>query len=305
LQVGLAEIRKKVENGVIDPGIRKKVLESITKANSAISHEVERGRLKVGKQRADQVSASNIVSRKRTRNSTDDQRLEDQQGDGIVNKRSKDPGKFSIKPGDAVSASAKIVDNKDEPGSFSKDHPARQFGIVKRIWRNLNRVQVEWDDGYMMHKLEELTLEKVKVNAAFFVTMMVVESLKLSRDSTDKVHWPRDFFHALVSSEWRDWVLAVKKEVASWQAFNAYSLIDFRNRKPGSSIVPLGELYTRKRDGAFKFRQYLMGNLLKKGRDFDETFSSCISWDSIRWFAAVACVTGKKIFGLDAVTRFL
>ncbi len=48
-----------------------------------------------------------------------------------------------------------------------------------------------------------------------------------------------------------------------------------------------------------------MGNLLKKGKDFDETFSSCISWDGIRWFAAVACVTGKKIFGLDAVTGFL
>ncbi len=71
--------------------------------------------------------------------------------------------------------------------------------------------------------------------------------------------------------------MAVKKEIASWLAFNACNVIDFKDRKPGSSIVPLGELYTRKRDGTFKFRQYLMGNLLKKGKDFDETFSSCIS----------------------------
>jgi hypothetical protein len=45
-----------------------------------------------------------------------------------------------------------------------------------------------------------------------------------------------------------------------------------------------------------------MDNLLKKGKDEDETFSSCVSWDGIRWFAAVACVTGKVIKGLDAVT---
>ena len=44
-------------------------------------------------------------------------------------------------------------------------------------------------------------------------------------------------------------MLAVKKEVQSWLAFNAYNEIPFSDRKAGSSIVPLGELYTRKRDG--------------------------------------------------------
>ena len=105
--------------------------------------------------------------------------------------------------------------------------------------------------------------------------------------------------------EWREWVLAVKKEIESWLAFNAYTEIKFNERKVGASIVPLGELYTRKRDGTFKFRQYLMGNLLRKGKDFDETFSSCISWDGIRWSMSIACATGKVVRGLDAVTGFL
>ena len=48
-----------------------------------------------------------------------------------------------------------------------------------------------------------------------------------------------------------------------------------------------------------------MGHRLKKGKDFDETFSSCISWDGIRWCAAVATATDKLIHGLDAVTGFL
>jgi hypothetical protein len=64
-----------------------------------------------------------------------------------------------------------------------------------------------------------------------------------------------------VSPYWREWVAAIKKEIASWLDFNAYSEIPFAERKHGSSIVPLGELFTRKRDLSFKFRQYLMGNL--------------------------------------------
>ncbi len=48
-----------------------------------------------------------------------------------------------------------------------------------------------------------------------------------------------------------------------------------------------------------------MGNMLRKGKDFDETFSCCVSWDGIRWSASVACAMSKQIRGLDAVTGFL
>ncbi len=54
--------------------------------------------------------------------------------------------------------------------------------------------------------------------------------------------------------DWRDWIAAVKKEIEMWLVFNAYSEIPFIERKPGSSIVPLVELYTRKRDESYKFR---------------------------------------------------
>jgi hypothetical protein len=137
------------------------------------------------------------------------------------------------------------------------------------------------------------------------VTVVIVEALKTPKDPLDKDGWFRNFFEAMVSPDWREWVLAIKKEIASWNDFNAFTEIPFSSRTPGSSIVPLGELFTMKRDLSFKFRQYLMGNLLKKGKDYDETFSSCISWDGIRWCAAVACATNKLIHGLDAVTGFL
>ena len=88
-------------------------------------------------------------------------------------------------------------------------------------------------------------------------------------------------------------------------AFGAYVEISIGEKILGASIVPLGELYKRKRDDSYMYRQYPMGNLLKQGKDFAETFSSTASWDGIRWCASVACATNKEIHGLDAVTGFL
>ena len=120
-------------------------------------------------------------------------------------------------------------------------------------------------------------MEKAKVTSNMILTVMLSEGERVSYEAADKSSWPSDFFQALVKTDWRDWVAAVKKEIGSWMDFNAYTEIDIKDKTPGASIVPLGELYTRKRDLAYKFRQYLMGNMLKKGKDFGETFSSNVS----------------------------
>lgn len=143
-------------------------------------------------------------------------------------------------------------------------------------------------------------LEKPKKNVAFIITCIMVEALKVGENPLDKKYWPKDFFHALVRPDWREWVCAVKKEISSWLDFDAYSVIQFKDRKAGSSIVPLGELYTRKRDESYKFRQYLMGNLLKQGKDYDETFSSCISWDGIH---SLVCCSSVRDEQVDSWTR--
>jgi hypothetical protein len=66
---------------------------------------------------------------------------------------------------------------------------------------------------------------------------------KKESDPNDKSLWLKDFFQAMCKPDWREWVAAVKKEIESWLVFNAYSEIAFVDRKPGSSIVPLGELF--------------------------------------------------------------
>jgi hypothetical protein len=85
---------------------------------------------------------------------------------------------------------------------------------------------------------------------------------------------PKDFFETLIREDWRDWVLAVKTEMDSWSMFEAATVVTFGSMEHGASIILLGELFSVKRNGKKKLRQYAMGNLLKEGKDFGETFSS-------------------------------
>jgi hypothetical protein len=66
--------------------------------------------------------------------------------------------------------------------------------------------------------------------------LVTIERFTTCKDPLDKDGWPRNFFEAMVSPDWREWVLAIKKEIASWNDFNAYTEIPFSSRAPGSSI---------------------------------------------------------------------
>jgi hypothetical protein len=118
-------------------------------------------------------------------------------------------------------------------------------------------------------------------------------------------NWPKDFLQAMMKEDWREWVSAVKKEIESWHLFDAAKVVAFDEMERGATIIPLGELFTRKRCGKYKFRQIAMGNMLKKGRDYGETFSSTISGDGLRWFFSLAVTCGKVVKGWDATTGYL
>jgi hypothetical protein len=65
------------------------------------------------------------------------------------------------------------------------------------------------------------------------------------------------FFEALARDDWRDWVIVVQKENESWRTFDAAAEVHYVDIEKGASIIPSGELYTIKRNGQHKFRQYV------------------------------------------------
>lgn len=94
-------------------------------------------------------------------------------------------------------------------------------------------------------------------------------------------NWPKDFLQAMMKEDWREWESAVKKEIESWHLFDAAQVVRYEDMEIGATIIPLVKLFTRKRCGKYKFRQMAMGNMLRKGRGYGETFSSTISGDGL------------------------
>jgi hypothetical protein len=100
--------------------------------------------------------------------------------------------------------------------------------------------------------------KRYKKSQTFYTIMAALEvgsGLKRSQESEES-SWPKDFYEALVRNDWREWVGAVQKENESWRTFNASEEVLYENMERGASIIPLGELYTIKRNGQHKIRQY-------------------------------------------------
>jgi hypothetical protein len=212
--------------------------------------------------------------------------------------------------------------------SFAKGLPAYTFGTIMKMKGKV--CDVQWDDSEGVELMKshtdflEMANDKKEGNvlvALYLLTepwyddrlntigtilpVLEVGAALAPAGGNETTSLPKDFFEALVREDWRDWVLAVKTEMDSWSMFEAATVVPYGSMKSGASIIPLGELFSVKRNGKKKFRQYAMGNLLKEGKDFGETFSSTVSGDGLRWFCSLAVTCAKKIKGWDAQTGYL
>ena len=217
----------------------------------------------------------------------------------------KGKGKLIAKVGDLISVSPKLFD--DESGSYSKEFPELVHGTVNSIDKK-GIANITWvEDGSSNEcKLRDLTVVKQKrdvksVVAGIIALLIKGKSLKRKEDNG----FPKDFFEVLVRDDWRKWVEAIKKELEAWDDNNAVEEVDIQLVPVTAKIVPLGELYTMKRDGTYKYRQYLMGNLLREGIDYDNNFSTTISSTGITVFFSMATTSAKQVGGWDAVAGYL
>ena len=135
--------------------------------------------------------------------------------------------------------------------------------------------------------------------------MLLVEGSTIAYESADKSKMPKDFFDVLVKKDWRKWTEAVKKELQGWIDNEAVKVVPIEEVPANAKVVPLGELYSIKRDGRYKYRQYLMGNLLREGVDFGNTFSTTVSSSGLCTFYSLATTCRKEVYGWDAVCGYL
>ena len=280
--------------------IREMVLKKLKALTDAMNEGVKKGQLSVGKKRAaNTINKDNIVQGKRKVAKTTE------------TLSTKKKTKRKLKRGDRVSVPSSVFDG-NVPGSYSSTHPERFFGHVSKI-ETSGLVTVRWEDGkddevIDLVRSQDLKLESRKASAHGII-MMLAEGSQRSADEaaarSSKSEWPKDFFEVLIRKDWRLWVEALKKELTGWIVNDAVTVVDIEDVPQNAKVVPLGELYTIKRDGRFKFRQYLMGNLLREGVDYGETFSTTVSNSGILIFFSLATTCEQEVWGWDAVCGYL
>jgi hypothetical protein len=249
------------------------------------------------------VNTSNIVNKKKMRNIDNGLGTH---GDTIdcTNQAS-----MGIKALDRV----RILTKKFGAG-YAKGKNKYTHGIVRKVIGK--DAEVLWEDGETMKshvsnlkRVEsalsmvcDLTSNNTDLIWPYKTLMTILPVLEvgscLSESDVNKGgNWPKYFYEALVRPDWRLWVEAVKSENESWDTFDACEEISYNKIQTGASVIPLGELFTIKRSGKYKFRQIALENLLKEGKDYGETFASTVSGDGLRWFCSLAVTCGMPVKG--------
>ena len=308
----LKKMQARVAAEVSEPDLRNKVIKVLKNGSDLINSKTRAvGALKKGKkQKPGSINAQNIIGSKRVRFKSETNKgtstKKKKAKKGLAKSKAQIANAYEV--GDLVSVSSTVFDGAT-PGSYSAGMPERCYGtVVGKDPKSSKRCTVHFveDDSSWCPLFSEMRMEKKKLSTNVMLACMLIEGTEARYDAADKAHWPKNFFEALCKSDWRSWIAAVKKEINSWHANDTYKLIDIKDKTAGASIVPLGELYTRKRDDeSYKYRQYMMGNLLKEGQDFRDTFSTTVTWDGIRWCSSMACGCNKKVYGWDAITGYL
>ena len=219
--------------------MRETILEKLDLLTDTLTTKMKKGQLKVGKKRSSKgISQDNVVQGKRKV--------------GKTNKHKSSKGhQHKVKKGDKVSLPSSAFDG-DDPGSFSSTHPDPCYGNVVEILQNGLAI-VRWEGGEKDQvRVSDLKLEARKASILRIIVMLA-EGSQLNVDertaSIGKESWPKDFFEVLIRSDWRAWVEAVKKELTGWDTNKAVTVVEMSDLPPNAKIVPLGELYTIKRDG--------------------------------------------------------
>ena len=186
-----------------------------------------------------------------------------------------------------VSIKTKAFDG-DEPGSWSRGKPEYTFGEIVDFL-DKGRVAVWWKGDKKVNPemnplLKQLRHAPKKTSIASVMMALEVGSVPSFRPTDQDGAWPKNFLEALIRSDWRDWVMSVRKENNGGEDNDTTTEIPWGEMEQGALVIPLRELFTRKRDNTPKFRLYAMENLLKAGKDYGDTFSTCVSGDGIRWF---------------------
>eukprot|EP00392_Amoebophrya_sp_AT5.2_P007235 g7249.t1 len=96
------------------------------------------------------------------------------------------------------------------------------------------------------------------------------------------------------------WIQAINKEKTKLEAFKTWRSCTEQEENSARGVVPVAIVLTRKRDGTYKARAVVLGNLYKPGHDF-EVYAPVVSFSASRYLLVDAAAAGDfiEIFDID------
>ena len=119
------------------------------------------------------------------------------------------------------------------------------------------------------------------------------------------VRIPKSISEAIRSPQWPQWLEALKKEYGGLLSKGVFNEVDRSAVPAGSKVVPTQTIFDIKKDGTFKVRIVVRGDLMVEGEHFVDTKSSMVSLDAIRMVVSLAAGNDMRLFSTDFSQAFL
>ena len=195
-------------------------------------------------------------------------------------------------------------DDGEQLPPYSSNKPMYTYGRVEEIGKGEHEGEylVLYDDGDVLwSEKPHLELCDTPEERAIDAIVMLAPVVSDPKPEID----PRSIFELLILDDWRDWIMAVKREMNGWEVNQVFENVKVKDIPADSRIIKLGELYCRKRTGKPKHRVVVFGNLLRKWVDYFFTTSYALTHDGFRFFYALSAVYKRPIKGADANCGYL
>jgi hypothetical protein len=147
-----------------------------------------------------------------------------------------------------MSIPRKTFDVLAPPPKRPKQGPERDF--------KLNPIQITKKSR--LRSIRSVTPAPHKVDIDTIMRMLELGGTPDFESKAQKTSWPKDFFEAVMRNDWREWIESIKKEQDGRNDNDATAEVLRRKMEQGTSVIPLGEFFSKKRSGSCKFRQHAM-----------------------------------------------
>ena len=127
----------------------------------------------------------------------------------------------------------------------------------------------------------------------------------ISEEGNQPLKIPNSYKDAVKSPQWKDWQIAIQKEMDRLLQHDVYKLVIVSNVPKGEKIIGSRFVFKHKADGRFKAGLVVQGHVQEPGIDYGRSYAPLCRIGSIRTLLAIACEHGWTVWQMDVVVAFL